>query len=1139
MKIILFVLFSLEIINISNAQPWMNPSYLNKDRKSANFYDIQKAFNKYWENKSIEKGKGWKQFKRWEDFMEPRVYPSGEFPSAILWEEFIKTRQNAKKKDTTANWTLLGPVITPTNINSGTRSGSGRINGIAFHPTDPDIYWTGSPSGGLWKTIDGGNSWITTTDDLPSIGVTDIAVHPINPDIIYIATGDADAWDTYSAGILKSTDGGLTWNTTGYSPSIAQNQVISKLIINPDNPEILIAATSDGIIKTINNGDDWIITQAGYFRDIKFNPANPAFVYAASSNKIYRSIDGADSFYEITTTGITSSEVSRIALAVTNDNPGVIYALCSNYSDDGFHSLHKSSDAGVSWTQVTGPSPLNLLGWDISGTDDGGQAWYDLALAVSPVNENEVYVGGINVWRSTNGGSSWSIKACWYGGGVEYVHADQHILAFNPLDNILYSGNDGGLYKTFNGGTTWIDISDGLEILQIYRIGASATNDKIAVTGSQDNGVMKMNDTTWNAIVGADGMECIVDYTDKNIIYAETQYGSMSKSTNGGYSFVSVTPPGAGYGSWITPYIMHPADHNTLYAGYEEVYKTTDGGDNWTTISSFSGGYSFRALALAPSDDNFIYASNYFDIWKTANGGASWTDITSVLSPYIITYITVSQTDPNKIWVTLSGFSSGKKVYMSTNGGNSWINYSTGIPNIPVNCIVYENNSYDALYIGTDLGVYYRNNSMSEWIEFTDGLPNVIVNELEIHYDSKKIRAGTYGRGLWESDIYQEPAVPTANFSYQIISNCNGLVSFSDMSPGIPDNWLWDFGDGNTSNEQNPAHNYTAFGTYSVQLIVSNSLGTDTIATNVTIATGEIISDFTTGYTSFCYAPSSVQFTNLSANAGSYLWDFGDGTTGTESDPVHTYTSDGNYNVSLIAYSTLCGNDTLIQTEYISIDTSNLIIINIPQSGISNAQTCCAGKLYDSGGNSNYQDYTNGIITIAPLNALNVTLDFISFDFEQDWDYLYIYDGPDTSGSLIGAYTGYSLPNGGTITSSGGSITIKQYSDYLINEPGFELDWTCEIEIISSISEAPELSDIKIFPDPNTGEFYIEFHSYIRQDLQLKILNITGQVIYYDLFRQFTGKNQEHIVLDNMAKGIYQLQIISETNVINKPLVVY
>jgi hypothetical protein len=237
--------------------------------------------------------------------------------------------------------------------------------------------------------------------------------------------------------------------------------------------------------------------QTGHFKDLEFNPANPDIVYAArygsNSARFYKSVDGGASFTQVNT-GVDLTQTYRLELAVSSDTyPDVIYAVYSEREQDGFHSLWKSTSAGDNWTKVyDAVSGKNLLGWSSDGSDIGGQGWYDLSLAVSPNDDKKVFVGGINILKSENSGTEWTLVGDWEGKIANYVHADHHWLGYSP-SGVLFNGNDGGIYKTSDNGATWIDISDGLNILQVDRIGTSQNNSSIVITGNQDNGTIDLH----------------------------------------------------------------------------------------------------------------------------------------------------------------------------------------------------------------------------------------------------------------------------------------------------------------------------------------------------------------------------------------------------------------------------------------------------------------------------------------------------------------------------------------------------------------------------------------------------------------------------------------------------------------------
>jgi len=732
----------------------LSQGWNNEDLKvNKNFYEIQKSFDNYWIDKDYkEKGKGWKIFKRWEWFWGQRVYPDGKFPSSdrtyIEYQKRLKADKGRLDNTlTVGSWQNLGPTT-----NNGGYGGLGRINVVREHPSNTNIIFAGAASGGLWKSTDGGDNWSTNTDELGSLGVTDLVFDPDNANTMYMATGDGDHSDAYSIGVLKSTNGGSDWNTTGLNWTQGNNRTISRLLINPDNSSTLFAGGSSGIHRTTNGGSDWsLVFYNMSVKDMEFKPGTPTTIYAAR-NAIYRSTDNGTTWSQLTN-GLPTSGIERIALAVSPNNANYVYALMSSTSGSGFLGLYRSTNSGDTWTQMS--STPNILGWNATGSDNGGQGWYDLCLAASPTDADEIYAGGVNIWKSTNGGTDWTRSTYWNSAYTPTVHADQHDLWFRPNSNTLYVGNDGGVYYTNNGGTNWSWIGSGLQITQFYRLGVSATNSNLVIAGAQDNGTKLKNGTTWSDVIGGDGMECIVDHSNANVMYGSIYYGQIRKSTNGGSSFGTMTLPSEysnGYGAWVTPYVMHPTNSSILYAGYRNVFKTTNGGGSWTQISNFTSG-TLTVLQVAPSNANYIYCSTGGSYLKaTTDGGTTWTQY--ALPAYtLLTYLAVDNDDPQNIWVTFSGYYSGQKVYNSTDGGQTWTNISGSLPNLPVNCIVHQKDYNDRIYVGTDVGVYYRDNNTSNWVSFNTNLPNVVITELEIQYSSNKLRAATFGRGLWEAEI--------------------------------------------------------------------------------------------------------------------------------------------------------------------------------------------------------------------------------------------------------------------------------------------------------------------------------------------------------------------------------------------------
>ncbi len=826
MKQTALLILIISILTVkSNAQEYSRLM----EQQNTNFYDIQSSFNKFWDGKSVEKGKGWKQFKRWEYFMEPRVYPTGKITNpGLVFEEHRKfiDKYSSSKKSTNnkaANWTPMGPTNWAVQ---GWNPGIGRINAITVDPNNTSIIYVGTPAGGCWKSTNGGTTWSPLTDDMATLGVSGIAVDPNNSNTIYIATGDGDGNDTYSIGVMKSVDGGNSWSNTGLNWLTTQSRVMRRILIDPSNSKTLIVATSNGLYKTTDAGSNWTSILGGSIRDVEFKTDDPNTIFACSSNQFYKSTNGGTSFTTILN-GTPSSNVGRLSIATTPHDANYVYLLASDAGDASFSGLYRSTDAGTSFS-LRSNSP-NVFGYNTNGLDAGGQSWYDMALAVSPTNKNEVYTGGINVWKSTNGGTTLNClsKWNWPSGSYEYVHADIHTLDF--YGNTLFSGSDGGIFKSINSGATFTDLTSGLQNSQFYRLSTSQVDAGILLCGAQDNGSFMLKNNIWTHVTGADGMECIVDYANPNNMYVSSQNGKLYKSTNGGGSFSVITNSIGLEGAWVSPYAQDPANPNTILLGYHDIWKTTDGGNTWNSITSFAGSNDLKSLVIAPSDNNRIYTATNSVLYKSINGGTSWTNITSGLPNNAITYLSVHNTNPNTVWVSLSGFTGGEKVYKTTDGGSTWINLSGNLPNLPINCITYEYGSANGVYIGTDIGIYYKNDNMPLWQPYMDGLPNVMVYELEIQYATNKLRAATYGRGIWESDLYVT-LPPVAQFETLDTLICPGACAqFTNTSPNLGLNWTWYFPGGtpSTSTNLNPLICYSTIGSYPVSLTVTNPAGTD------------------------------------------------------------------------------------------------------------------------------------------------------------------------------------------------------------------------------------------------------------------------------------------------------------------------
>jgi photosystem II stability/assembly factor-like uncharacterized protein len=709
----------------------------------------------------------------------------------------------------------------------------------------------GSPWGGLWKSTDGGNSWISNTDQLPSISVSCIQINPTNPNIMYIGTGDRDGGDGYGVGVLKSIDGGATWalSNTGMG-----NRVVNALLMHPSNPNILIAGTTNGVYRSINGGATWTIAAGGLtggdVMDMAFHPTAPDTVYAfRSSNQFWRSIDNGINWIQITS-GLPTTDVSRMVIGVSAANPNYVYLLAAS-GTNGFKGIYRSTDRGLNFTTrmaYTATPNNNILGYNNPPSGNNGQGWYDLCIAVSPVNAEQVYVGGINLWRSTNGGTSFpTCIGHWVGTGAPPVHADQHVLKFSPHNGNLYVGNDGGLYRTANptgAPPAWTDLSSGLAIAQMYRMGQSQNRLEKAITGHQDNGTFVYTNGSWSTEYGGDGMECLVDYTDDNYMYGSLYYGEIFRSTNGGISFPTTITTGIPEtGNWVTPFALHTTNPAIMFVGMNSLWRTTNvktGTPTWTAITA-SVTSRIAVIEVAPSNGDIVwYSRNDNNIFYTTNATAATPTWTAITEPGTgtISDIEIHATNPNIIWITR-----GSKVWKSINNGVTWTDISGTLPNMPANCLLYDQrNPNDGIYLGTDAAVWYRDNTMSNWVLFNNGLPNTSITELEIFYHptcpgKDKLRASTYGRGAWQSDLRAPNVAPIACFDISTTNIClGGTLFLTDQSAYNPTSWSWNItGPGSvtyvgstSATSQNPQVVFGATGNYNITLTATNAFGTHT-----------------------------------------------------------------------------------------------------------------------------------------------------------------------------------------------------------------------------------------------------------------------------------------------------------------------
>jgi photosystem II stability/assembly factor-like uncharacterized protein len=717
-------------------------SWIDKRSGGMKFSDVADEYYTKQGDTITTRSVGAKPFRRWLHRYESRIDESGKIEGINkkyeIYNDWQRAYQKTAKRSITPTWVSEGPNSTPSGY-----YGLGRVNCIGFHPSNNNIIYMGAAGGGLWKSTTGGTSWIPLTDHLGSLGVSSIAIRSDNPNIIYIATGDFDGYDNNSIGVLRSNDGGTTWINTGLTFTTSQEVWISKIVIHPQNNDIIIASTNLGIYVSNDGGTTWNQTLTGSLVfDLEINPFPTSnTVFAGGGTNIWKSTDRGQTWAIVH----TATSTNRIALSIAPSDTNYIYGIFSNSTNSGFSKLSRSTNNGVTWT--TRSTSPNILNNSIDGSGSGGQGWYDLAIAVSPSNRNVVNIGGINHWQSTNGGTNWTLKSHWASGNV-VVHADKHALEYQG--SVLWEGNDGGIYKSLNGGTAWTDMSNGLAIGQIYRIDVAQSYSR-SIIGLQDNGTINNgNDKTWINTIGGDGMKCTIHPSDGNIMYGASQYGNLYGSRNGGESWTRIRSNiTTSNGSWITPHNVNYQNPKSAFVGYKSVFKTNDNGDSWTNIGNnlINSSTNLTHLEISRTDSLTIFAGTNSVLRKTINGGASWSTLAYPGTAFNITNIHISPTSSNIVWVSRSNYlTDSAKVYISINGGVTWQDITYDLPDIPARALVHHGGR---LYVGMDVGIYYLEDGSNSWVLFNNGLPNAEIADLKVSVNENKLYAATYGRGVW------------------------------------------------------------------------------------------------------------------------------------------------------------------------------------------------------------------------------------------------------------------------------------------------------------------------------------------------------------------------------------------------------
>lgn len=719
---------------------------------------------------------------------DSRAYPGTDIPLGAhhrAWEHSKATlRELPGLRGAGPAWEPIGPT-----------NGGGRTLCVTVDPSDPSVLYAGSASGGLWKSTTGGvgaSAWQRIATGHPVLGVASIALEPEDSNVIYIGTGevynhlragdleaDRRTRGSYGIGILKSDDGGATWSKS-LDWSYNQRHGVWGIRIDPLDSNVVWAATTDGVYKSLDAGGSWTKSLAVIMAtDLVVHPTDPEIVVAGCGNLgsggrgIYRTIDGGANWTQVVGGGLPANFLGKIQLGVTAADPDVLYASIGN----GFNPPCDSNPDYATWLFRSDDFGATF---SLRNTTDYSlwQGWYAHDVAVSPEDANTIICIGIDIWKSVDGGTTLTQKSFYQNnftgdippGGPEgtptYSHADHHDVVFHPTDgNVFYVGNDGGVFRSMDGGETFAGANGGYQSQQFYNGSfCSPTDPDLAMGGLQDNAsaIYRGNGNWTRFVFGGDGGWCAIDPTNPDIVYATAQFRFTARSTDGGVNFSLVSPPDLGDEvAFMAPFVMSPTNPSVLYRGTTYLYKSFNGGASWFLGQGGTpiDGNPLLLIEVAPQNEDVVYVTTIPltgipRVHRTLDGGSTFTDVTGSLPNRYSGDLAVDPTDEATVYLAISGFGSSH-VFKSTNYGGSWTDIDRGLlPDVPATAVVIDPAFPDHVYIGNDLGVFFTPDEGLTWTRLSEGLSEaVLAHELNLSPSNRKLRLFTHGQGVFERDL--------------------------------------------------------------------------------------------------------------------------------------------------------------------------------------------------------------------------------------------------------------------------------------------------------------------------------------------------------------------------------------------------
>ncbi|MBK8340918.1 MAG: choice-of-anchor J domain-containing protein [Flavobacteriales bacterium] len=844
------------------------------------------AYEAYYREHRFEKNSDTQNYKR---FVREAIHdPEPRDPVARDdYRQGLRDYMDASEQllaERSVNWTCIGPFdYDNTAAAKSYGQGSAHVYTVEQSTVNPNLLYAGTATAGVWKSTDKGLNWTNVTKNLMGKFVQAVELDPVNQNVAYAGL---------RADLMKTTDGGVTWNEVGGPTFVdSASREILDIVVRPGNSNLVLAACSDGLWYSNNGGSTFTLKLPGYFQEIELCPSAPDSVYVVKRD-VFTNTAKTKTWYRmrflsgtafgngtwvnfpigwpIPPVADSTTTMLRAELAVSPAAPRTIYALITGTANggSGLFGVYKSVDRGVNFTfQCCGtgpggvPSPTNLnpMGYATDGTGDGGQEGYNVAFCVDPANVNKLHLGGIMRWVSTDGGVSFTCPNSWdNSGGASYIHAD--VQDIRQYGNDLWVACDGGIYYSTDGGTTFNKRMNGIAGTTFWGFGAGGwTGAQVMGGGTYHNGTLLKDNsvytTGWVSTDGGDNNRSMVHPQDDRRMLTDYGYKVLSgnrtvNNVNLPWSSMPNASPEPGRNSEVA---WHP---NLAFTGYfgkdDKLMRTDDNGATFTEVRAFGGLKRVTNVQVAFSAPEHLYVcvetvglpgDPPAEIWHSADGGQNWNAITpsaADLAPdanlFVPWDIAVSETAPLTIWaarVSAGEAVDGKMVFKSTNGGSSWTNITSNVLDneTPTN-IIRARGTADGIYLGTRRAVYYHSTATSGWVLRNAGLPfSTFSTSLKINYRLGKIRNAT-DHSVWESDL-ETPSSPVANFcAITREPACGTPVQFYDNSV-LSENgafWEWYFpgGDPQYSYERNPVVTFAGYEPFDVTLTVTDANGTST-----------------------------------------------------------------------------------------------------------------------------------------------------------------------------------------------------------------------------------------------------------------------------------------------------------------------